>query len=68
MKCRVRLTHAVEFVVEGESEEEIQDWLNRTTPNEALELIEDSTDYVFEHYQEEILQRCPNSTHASYNI
>ena len=54
MKCKVRMTHTIEFFVEGKSEDSILDWLNNTTPEEARELIND-VDY--EEYAEEII--CP---------
>ena len=54
MKCKVRMTHTIEFFVEGKSEDSILDWLNNTTPEEARELIND-VDY--EEYVEEII--CP---------
>ena len=35
MKCKVRLTRTVELIVEGKSEEQIQNWLNETTPEDV---------------------------------
>ena len=37
MKCKVRLTMSVELIVKGKSEEEIQDWLNTTSPLEIVD-------------------------------
>lgn len=37
MKAKVRLTHSVEMLVEAESNEQLQDWLNTTTPIEATD-------------------------------
>ena len=54
MKCKVRLTYTVEMFVEGQSEEEIQEWLLYTTPQEAKEVAINPVD---EFYDEEII--CP---------
>lgn len=54
MKCKVRMTHTIEFFVEGKSEDSILDWMNGVTPEQARELIDD-VDY--EDYAEEII--CP---------
>lgn len=54
MKYKVRLTHTVEMLVEGKSEEAVQDWLNNTTPTEAMELAVSTVD---EFYRDEII--CP---------
>lgn len=54
MKCKVRMTYAIEFFVEGKSEDAIQEWMNSITPEEARDLIND-VDY--ENYTEEII--CP---------
>lgn len=53
MKCKVRMTHTIEFFVEGKDEETIQDWMACRTPEEVKELIDDCD----EDYTEEIL--CP---------
>ena len=53
MKARVRLTYSVEMYVEGESEEEIQDFLSCNTPTEAKELAGDNL--ISEDYSEEII-------------
>jgi hypothetical protein len=54
MKCKVRMTYAIEFFVEGKSEDIIQDWMSNKTPEEVRELIED---VEYEDYTEEII--CP---------
>ena len=54
MKCKVRMTHTIEFFVEGKSEDSILDWMNGVTPEQARELVDD-VDY--EEYAEEII--CP---------
>ena len=60
MKCKVRLTYSVELYVEGKDEEEIQEWLNNTTPEGARSLAcyqNNSVGNVSESYNEEII--CP---------
>lgn len=54
MKCKVRMTHTIEFFVEGKSEDSILDWMNGVTPEQARELIDD---VEHEDYTEEII--CP---------
>ncbi|MBQ7818564.1 MAG: hypothetical protein IJ341_02585 [Bacteroidales bacterium] len=51
MKCKVRLTHTVELVVEAESEDKVYEFLMEHTPSEAKELAESYE----ESYDEEIL-------------
>lgn len=65
MKCKVRLTYSVDLVVEGDSEEDIYDWMNCTTPEEARILANLNVD---EHYGEEILCTMPNNVEADYVI
>lgn len=57
MKCKVRLSYAVEMFVEGESEEAIRNWLLNTTPQEAKDLAYKNGKFVNEDYEEEII--CP---------
>ena len=57
MKCKVRLTHTVEMLVEGSSEDAIMDWLRSTTPVEAKFLAEENEKIVWQDYDEEIV--CP---------
>lgn len=65
MKCKVRLSYAVEMFVEGESEEEIMDWLCATTPQEAR----DSTfNPVDEEYDEEIICYVDDDSDVDYVI
>lgn len=54
MKCKVRMTHTIEFFVEGKSEDKILDWMYNKTPEEVRELIKD---VEYEDYTEEII--CP---------
>lgn len=54
MKYKVKLTHTVELFVEGKSMDDVQDWLNQTTPSQAKKLADRS---VYEDYSEEII--CP---------
>lgn len=57
MKARVRLSYSVELVVEADNLEQLQDWVNGTTPDEAREMAEKNNRIVDEDYSEEIL--CP---------
>ena len=52
MKCKVRLTRTVELIVEGKSEDQIQDWLHSTTPEGAYLAADGAVD---ESYDEEII-------------
>lgn len=52
MKCKVKLTRTVELIVEGKSEEQIQDWLNATTPEGVYLAANGNLD---ESYDEEII-------------
>ena len=65
MKCKVRLTYSVDLVVEGNSEDEIYDWLNNTTPEEAYHLADGDVD---ENYEEEILCVISNDVSVDYVI
>ena len=64
MKCKVRLMYTVELSVEGESEEAIQDWLNRTTPEEAY-FLADGSDVK---YDEEIVCVIGDDSKVNYVI
>lgn len=55
MKARVKLTYSVELVVEADNLEQLQDWVNGTTPDEAREMAEKNNRIVDEDYSEEIL-------------
>lgn len=57
MKARVRLNYSIELVVEADNLEQLQDWVNGTTPDEAREMAEKNNRIVDEDYSEEIL--CP---------
>lgn len=65
MKCKVRLTHTVEMYVEGKSEEEIQEWLLCTTPQEATEMAGKAVD---ESYDEEIVCYVDENSEIDYVI
>ena len=65
MKCKVRLTYSVDLVVEGDSEEDIYDWLNRTTPEDAYRFADGDVD---ENYDEEILCVISNDVPVDYVI
>ena len=65
MKCKVRLTYEVEMFVEGKSEEEIQEWLLSTTPQEAKEM---ATRPVDEYYWEEIVDFVRDDSDVDYII
>lgn len=65
MKCKVRMTHTVEMVVEGESEDDIQEWLNSTTPDEAKGLANSP---VYEYWEEEIVCNASEDEYVDYVI
>lgn len=64
MKCKVKLTMSVELIVKGKSEEEIQDWLNTTSP---LEIIDTKIPHD-ESYDEEILKFVHDDVQEDYVI
>lgn len=64
MKCKVKLTMSVELIVKGKSEEEIQDWLNTTSP---LEIIDTKIPHD-ESYDEEILLFVHDDVQEDYVI
>lgn len=55
MKRKVRLTHTVELVIEGKSEDRIYDFIQTHTPSEVKKLVNSSCGDVEESYDEEIL-------------
>ena len=65
MKCKVRLTYAVEMVVEGTSDDAIQEWLLCTTPQEAKDLAANA---VYESYDEEIVDYIREDSDVDYVI
>lgn len=65
MKARVRLGYTVELVVEGRDEEAIQEWLNSTTPEQAMELSEGM---AREDYIDEILSPVAENSSVDYCI
>lgn len=68
MKCKVRLSYAVEMFVEGESEEAIMDWLCSKTPEEARKCAKNNGNMVFQDYEEEILCFVNENTEVDYVI
>ena len=68
MKCQVKLTHTVTLIVEGESEEKIQDWLNSTTPDEAYWLAYDNDGSPNTDYDEEIICIVQDDSNVDYVI
>lgn len=65
MKCKVRLTRTVELIVEGKSEEQIQDWLSETTPEGAYLAADSGVD---ESYDEEIVCFVDDASEVNYVI
>lgn len=68
MKCKVRLTHAVELFVEGKSEDQIQDWLNNITPTEAYLLAYNNDGKPDTEYDEEIICVVRDDSEVDYVI
>ena len=68
MKCKVRLTHTVELFVEGKSEDQILDWLNQTTPEEAYLLAYDNDGQPESDYSEEIVCEVRDDSEVDYVI
>ena len=64
MKCKVRLSLSVELIVKGKTEEEIQEWLNTTSP---LEIIDTKIPHD-ESYDERILQYVHDEVLEDYVI
>lgn len=56
MKAKVKLSYSVELFVEAKDENQLLEWLNQTTPAEALERArENNAGYVEEDFSEEII-------------
>ena len=68
MKCKVRLTHTVTMFVEGKSEDQIQDWLAKTTPEEAYLLAYENSYTVDSDYEEEIICTVRDDAEVDYVI
>lgn len=66
MKAKVRLTMSVELIVEGDNEEVITDWLNTTSPSEAIKLSDGNIEDVF--YNDKILGFAPANARPGYVI
>lgn len=52
MIYKVKLTHSVDVFVEAATEDDLMDWMNQTTPAEALEQSEQKAE---SSYSEEVL-------------
>ena len=68
MKCKVRLTHTVTLFVEGKSEDQIQDWLAKTTPEEAYLLALDNGGQPDIDYEEDIVCEVSKNSIVDYVI
>lgn len=68
MKCKVKLTHTVTMFVEGKSEDQIQDWLAETTPEEAYLLAYNNDGQPDSEYDEEIVCEVRNDSVVDYVI
>lgn len=68
MKCKVKLTYEVELFVEGNSEDEIMDWLYATTPLEAKDLAYENGKIISENYDEEIMYYVRDDSEVDYVI
>lgn len=51
MVAKVRMTHTVELFIEGETEDDIQDWMNNHTPEEVVR----NGKYNTEDFDDEII-------------
>lgn len=65
MKCKVRLIHTVEMYIEAESEEDVQEWLLQTTPQEAVDIAHNVVD---QSYDEEIICYVDDNSEVDYVI
>lgn len=65
MKCKVRLTYAVEMFVEADSMDSVTEWLNNTTPAEAKAM---ATNMVEEDYSEEVICQVQDDSIVDYVI
>ncbi len=68
MKCKVRLTHTVTLFVEGNSEDQVQDWLAQTTPEEAYLLAYENGNIIESEYDEEIICVVKDDSDVDYII
>ena len=68
MKAKVKLTYSVELVVEADNLEQLQDWVNGTTPIEAKEMAEKNNRIIDEDYSEEILHRVRDDAFPDISI
>lgn len=65
MKVKVRMSHTIELVVEGEDMEAISDWMAETTPAEAYDMANGVHD---DSFNDEILEIVDDNVKANYVI
>lgn len=65
MKCVVRLTKTIDLKVEGRTEEDVLNWLMRTTPDDAEKLVDDD---MRAEYNEEIIRPIDENSEVDYVI
>ena len=65
IKKRVCLTHSVTVTVEAENEDKLQEWLNETTPREAMKKSKGSCDV---EYGEVVLCSLPDDTSCAISL
>ena len=68
MKAKVRLIHTVELFVESESMDKIQDWLAKTTPEEAYMCAYNNGRCVESNYEEDIICEVRDDSEVDYVI
>lgn len=61
----VVLIHTVKAVIAAESREEVEDWLNTTTPKEAVERAKAEGHYVSEDYSEDVLKEIKDKSNVA---
>ena len=67
MQAKVKLTYSVEVFVKADNMDQLQDWLNSTTPREAKEQAKTQTgNYVEENFEEEVL--CQVMDNSDFDI
>ena len=65
VKKKVRLTHSVTVTVEAEDEERLQEWLNETTPQEAVKLSKGNCN---EDYEDTVLYSLPDDVNCAISL
>ena len=66
MVCKVRLVHEVTCFIKGDSEEDIQEFINCHTPEEIVKGSKAKGVYVEEDYNEEII--CNVMDNSTYDF